>query len=39
VGAGNHTLRVEVMTVDFLPDNGVISSVFDDWTFELVVYD
>jgi hypothetical protein len=39
VGPGNHTLRVEVMTVDFVPDNGVISSVFDDWTFELVVYD
>jgi hypothetical protein len=39
VGAGNHTLRVEVMTTDFVPDNGAITSVFDDWTFELVVYD
>jgi len=39
VGAGNHTLQVQVMTVDFAPDNGAISSVFDDWTFELVVYD
>ena len=39
VGAGNHTLQVQVMTVDFVPDNGAITSVFDDWTFELVVYD
>jgi hypothetical protein len=39
VGAGNHTLRVEVMPVDFLPDNGVISALIDDWTFELVIYD
>jgi hypothetical protein len=39
VGAGNHLLRVEVMTTDFAPDNGVISSLIDDWTFELVVYD
>jgi hypothetical protein len=39
VGAGNHALQVQIMTVDFLPDNGAISSVLDDWTFELVVYD
>jgi hypothetical protein len=32
VGPGAHTVRVEIMTVDFFPDNGVITSVFDDWT-------
>jgi hypothetical protein len=39
VGAGNHVLQVQIMTVDFAPDNGAITSVHDDWTFELVVYD
>ena len=39
VGPGNHTLQVQIMTVDFAPDNGAISSLIDDWTFELVVYD
>ena len=39
VGAGNHGLQVQIMTVDFAPDNGAITSVLDDWTFELVVYD
>ena len=39
VGGGNHTLQVQIMTVDFVPNNGAITSVFDDWTFELVVYD
>ena len=39
VGAGTHLVRVEIMTVDFAPDNGAISTVLDDWTFELVVYD
>jgi hypothetical protein len=39
VGAGNHMLRVEIMPVDFGPDNGVLVVTIDDWTFELVVYD
>ena len=39
LGAGNHTLQVQVMTVDFAPDNGAITSVFDDWTYEVVIYD
>jgi hypothetical protein len=39
VGAGNHMLRVEIMPVDFVPDNGVLVVTIDDWTFELVVYD
>jgi hypothetical protein len=39
VGAGNHILRVEIMPVDFAPDNGLISAVIYDWTFEVVVYD
>jgi hypothetical protein len=39
VGAGNHGLQVQIFTVDFAPDNGAITSVFDDWTFEVVVYD
>jgi hypothetical protein len=39
VGAGTHLLRVEIMPVDFAPDNGVIVATIDDWTFELVVYD
>jgi hypothetical protein len=39
VGAGVHTLYVEVLTTDFFPDNGAISTVIDDWTFEVVVYD
>ena len=38
-GAGTHTFRVEILPVDFAPDNGVINAVIDDWTFELVVYD
>ena len=39
VGAGNHVLQVQIMTVDFAPDNGAISSVIDDYAYELVVYD
>jgi hypothetical protein len=39
VGPGNHTLQVQIMTLDFAPDNGAISSELDDWTFELVVYE
>jgi hypothetical protein len=39
VGPGNHLLRVEIMPVDFGPDNGVLVVTIDDWTFELVVYD
>ncbi|HEX2460644.1 MAG TPA: hypothetical protein VHJ58_10895 [Vicinamibacterales bacterium] len=39
VGPGSHTLRVEIMPVDFVPDNGVLVATIDDWTFELVVYD
>jgi hypothetical protein len=39
VGAGSHTFRVEIMPVDFVPDNGVLVVTIDDWTFELVVYD
>ena len=39
VGAGTHALYVEILTTDFAPDNGIISTVIDDWTFELVVYD
>ena len=39
VGAGSHILRVEIMPVDFGPDNGVLVVTIDDWTFELVVYD
>ena len=39
VGAGTHVVRVEIMTVDFAPDNGAITTTLDDWTFELVVYD
>jgi hypothetical protein len=38
-GAGVHVVRVEIMPVDFAPDNGVIVATIDDWTFELVVYD
>lgn len=38
-GAGTHVLRVEIFPTDFLPNNGAISAVIDDWTFELVVYD
>jgi len=38
VGPGNHTLQVQFMTVDFLPNNGAISTLIDDWTFEVVVY-
>ena len=39
VGAGTHVVRVEIMPVDFGVDNGIITAVIDDWTFELVVYD
>ena len=39
VGAGNHTIGVQIMTIDFAPDNGAITTTLDDWTFELVVYD
>jgi hypothetical protein len=39
VGAGTHALVLQIMPVDFAPDNGIISAVIDDWTFELVVYD
>jgi hypothetical protein len=39
LGAGNHTFQVQFMTVDFAPNNGAISTVIDDWTFEAVIYD
>jgi hypothetical protein len=39
VGPGVHTLQVEIMPVDFGPDNGIIVATIDDWTFELVVYE
>lgn len=38
-GPGTHTFRVEIMPTDFGVNNGVITAVIDDWTFELVVYD
>jgi hypothetical protein len=39
VAGGSHLFRVEVMPVDFGVDNGIITAVIDDWTFELVIYD
>jgi hypothetical protein len=38
VGPGTHVIRVEIMPVDFIPGNGAITAVIDDWTFELVAY-
>lgn len=39
VGAGTHLLRIEIMPVDFGPDNGILNATVDDWTFQLVVYE
>lgn len=38
-GPGTHVFRVEIFPTDFAPNNGAITAVIDDWTFEIVTYD